>query len=82
MGIICFEGDPPYELIVTRGGQATVRGETVLLTLPVFVPGPQQHEREIQLLMKFGHAFRTSGDLREAAIEARKHARDLGEEDD
>jgi hypothetical protein len=80
MGIVCFEGDPPYELIVTRPGQAIAQGENVLLTLPVFVPGPTAHEREIQLLVKFGHAFRISSDFHKAAIEARKHARDLGEE--
>ena len=77
MGIVCFEGDPPYELIVTRNGKAIAQGETVRLTLPVSVPGPEPQEREIELLLRFGHAFGTQSALQSAAIEARKHAHDV-----
>ncbi len=72
-----FEGDPPYELTVTRRGQASAQGEIVRLTLPVSVAGPEPQEREIELLFRFGHAFALSGALRDAAIEARKQAREI-----
>jgi hypothetical protein len=76
MGTVILQGDPPYELLVTRPGTAIAQGESVRVTLPVFVPGPEQHEQEIDLVLRFGHAFRLIGDLREAAIEARKQARE------
>ena len=76
MGTVVFQGDPPFELVTTRAGAAIAQGETVRVTLPVFVPGPQQHEQEIELVLRFGHAFRLSSLLREAAIEARKQAKE------
>jgi hypothetical protein len=75
MGLVLFTGDPPYELIVTRNGKATAIGETVRLVLPVSVPGPEPQEREIELLLRFGHAFGTGAALQQAATEARKRAR-------
>jgi hypothetical protein len=76
MGIVLFQGDPPYELFVSRGGKATAQGEIVRLTLPVSVPGPEPQEREIELLFRFGHAFGTAAALQAAATQARKQARD------
>jgi len=76
MGIVLFQGDPPYELLVTRGGKATAQAEIVRLTLPVSVPGPEPQEREIELLFRFGHAFSTMAQLRDEAVKARAQARD------
>jgi hypothetical protein len=76
MGTVFLQGDPPYELLATRAGTAIAQGESVRLTLPVFVPGLPQQEQEIELVLRFGHAFRLSSLLREAAIEARKQAKE------
>jgi hypothetical protein len=75
MGTIQFEGDPPYELSLAKGGRAKYEGETVKVTLPVSVPGPEPQVREIQLLLKFGHARALSIHLRNAAIEGEKRTR-------
>lgn len=75
MGLICFEGDPPYELMLSTRAQAKSEGEIVRLTLPVLVPGPERQEREIQVLLRFGHARALGVELRDAAIEAKKRAR-------
>ena len=75
MGIVCFEGDQPYELLVTRNGTATAAGGVVRLIVPVSAPGPEPQEREIELLLRFGHAFRLSAALRGAANDAQKNAR-------
>jgi hypothetical protein len=77
MGTILFTGDPPYQLIVTRGGKATAKGENVMLALPVSVPAPDpaQEEQEVELLFRFGYAFGTASTLQKAANEARKGAR-------
>lgn len=74
---IKFEGDQPSELIVTRRGQAIAQGEIVKMTLPVCAPGLDAQEHEIELLFRFGHAFALSEALRDAAIEARKQAREM-----
>ena len=47
MGIVYFEGDPPYELLVTKNGKATAAGGIVRLIVPVSVPGPDPQERKI-----------------------------------
>lgn len=79
MGTVIFQGESPFELTATRAGEAIAQGESVRVTLPVFVPGLQQHEQEIELVLRFGHAFRLSAELQKAAIEARKQAQEGSE---
>ena len=74
VGIVSFEGDPPYELLVTKNGKATAAGGIVRLILPVSAPGPDPQERKIELLLRFGHASRLSAALRGAANDAQKNA--------
>jgi len=43
MGIVCFEGDPPYELIVSRNGKASHMLETEIM---------DEHERRLRELSR------------------------------
>jgi len=76
MGTVILQGNPPYELLVTRPGTAIAQGESVRVTLPVFVPGLPQQEQEIELVLRFGHAFRLVAVVRDAAIAARQEAQE------
>jgi hypothetical protein len=71
-----FEGDPPYELLLLRPAKAKAEDGSVVLTLPVSLPGPEQPEHEIRLWLRFGHAHGLRENLRTAAIEAQKQARE------
>lgn len=53
MGIIKFEGDPPYALPVAQGASANAEGEAVALTLRVIGPGKRPSLVPIRVQMTF-----------------------------
>jgi hypothetical protein len=76
MGIICFEGDQPYELLLARDGKARVIDEIVEVILPVLVPGPEPQEREIRVLMRISDARSMARKMIDAVDEAARRARE------
>jgi hypothetical protein len=56
MGTITFEGDRPFELVTQRLPTAMSEGETVVLTLPVFVGGFPRQVADIQVRLMVEHA--------------------------
>lgn len=78
MGSLIFQGDPPFDLFLVRPAKAEAEGDTVILTLPVAAAGPDQPVHEIRVLARFGHAHALATKLREAAVEARRQAREGG----
>lgn len=75
MGTISFEFDnDPFEMVLEATPEAMPDHETVVLTLPVYVPGlPQQHARvRVPLSMQFGQHL--LGRLEAALMEARRNS--------
>jgi len=70
MGTITFEGDRPFKLVTQRLPTATSVGETVILTLPVFVGGfPQQQITDIQVRLMLEHAEQLAAQVQSAVRE-------------
>ena len=75
LGTVRFLDDPPFDLKLAKSGAAGAVLDTVLMTLPVFEPGPRQEVREIHVLMPRGEAHRLAHDLEKAWGVADMHAR-------
>jgi hypothetical protein len=53
---IIFEGEKPFELVIQTHPTTTAEGETVVVTLPVFVPGSPQQVADVRLLLSIPQA--------------------------
>lgn len=74
MGIISFEGDPPYDLPLAQTAEARSEGEIVDLILTVSAPDIQPEP----VPMTWKKARELGGQLGPAALAAEMRARGLG----
>jgi hypothetical protein len=70
MGTITFEGDGPFELVTQRLPMARSEGETVVLTLPVFVGDFPQQVADIQVRLMVEHAEQLVAQIQPALQQA------------
>jgi hypothetical protein len=75
MGTVTFEGEAPFELALQRLPTARAEGESVLVILPVFVPGEPQDTLDIRVMMAIQHAEQLFAQLQPALTMANVNLR-------
>ena len=75
MGSITFTGEWPFELAIRRLPTASASGESVLLTLPIFVPGFPQDTVEVRMPLSILQAEQLVAQLQPALAAARARSR-------
>ncbi|HTB04240.1 MAG TPA: hypothetical protein VK804_27550 [Bradyrhizobium sp.] len=71
MGTIVFEGERPFELVTQQLPTTTAEGQTVVVTLPVFVAGFPQQTLDIQVRMSIEHAEQVAAQIQPILVTAR-----------
>jgi len=56
MGAVIFQGEKPFELIAQTHPTTTAEGRTVVVTLPVFVPGFPEQTVDVRFLLSIQQA--------------------------
>ena len=75
MGRVIFEFDPPYELPPVHTTSARAAGDSVEVTLHVFVPGQPSEPFPIRVRMTTETAIALTSELQTAAIAVELSAR-------